>query len=490
MMAMFSHEIRTPLHSILGVAELLATSQDLTVEQRQHVDTITNESHALRAMIDDVLDLSKLSAGQMELGNEVFSPSSVVDDVGQSFRLACIEKGLEFAIRVDAAIPSVVRGDALRLRQVLVNLVSNAVRYTDVGFVRLEATTNVDGSIRFRVSDSGCGIPPSARSSIFEPFTRAESSQGGGTGLGLTITKRLVELMDGALGFETSDRGTSFWCDIVFGHARRASDLEPTAPSPLLAATSEAHILVVDDSEVNRLLASSQLDRLGYTFTTARSGEEALERMEAESFDAVLMDWHMPGLDGLEATRQWRAAEVGRPPLPIITMTASAMTGDRERCLDAGATDYLSKPVSITDLGTTLAKWTSKTRQASETDASTSLSYDRRQIDSLIRDLGDADVVRSILDAFLDMIPQYRSAARDSLADGDSHGVRRCAHTLKSTAAMLGASDLARACELLEQSVANEPAHLEPLVESFDRRCCDAEADLAELARSLRSEGT
>ena len=484
LISQFSRQIRAPLTAISNAAERLEKSDDLQPTDDELVATLSAETATLRTLIDDMLDLSKLCSGQMELTNDVFSPATVVDEVGRGFGLACASKGLEFAIRVDASIPSKLKGDASRLRQILANLVSNAVHHTTEGFVRLEASQNIDGSVRFRVSDSGPGIPRAARATLFDPFA-VLASDASDFGLGLTITKRLVELMDGALGFETGEHGTSFWCDITFGHARRASDHRPSAPPTLIKAPSAARILIVDDSEVNRLLASSQLDRLGYISSTAQSGEEALERLRSEAFDAVLMDWHMPGLDGLEATRQWRSTEAG-PPLPIITMTASAMTGDRERCLDAGASDYLSKPVSITDLGATLSRWTRSNDALPERAAPS--SFDTDQIKALIDDLGDVDVVCQILDAFLEMVPQYRTSARDGLANGDIAAVRRCAHTLKSTAAMLGANELADACAALEQSASNQSERLPGLVETFDHRCEEAAADLAVLATSLRAE--
>lgn len=481
-----SNEVRSPVQTILGTTELLERAGDLTPLQRDRVATIALEADGLRAMVDDLLDLSKISAGQMELSNEVFSPASVVDEIGKRFADETAAKGLDFGIRVDAGISSTAKGDARRLHQILVNLVSNAVDYTPSGFVRIEVTENPDQSIRFRISDSGPGIAADVRTSMFDPFVRGNPSETRpGTGLGLTIAKRLVELMDGSLGFETSGRGTSIWCDISFGHARRASDVEPTPAPVVVSAPAPAHVLIVDDSEVNRLLASSQLDRLGYTSLTVNSGEQALVHMATHHFDAVLMDWHMPGLDGLEATRQWRSTEQDGRALPIITMTASAMTGDRERCLAAGASDYLSKPVSITDLGAVLAKWTRPPQEPQETAAT--ISYDLRQIETLIEDLGDVDVVCSILDAFLDMVPQYRKAAEDGLREGDHRSVRRCAHTLKPTATMLGAKALAEACSTLEQSTLDRRADLRPLVDEFDRCCEEAEVDLAGLARSLKT---
>ena len=487
----FAHvgnQVRPPVQTILGATELLERAGDLTPLQRNRVATIALEADALIAMVDGLVDLSKIAAGQMGVTNEVFSPTGVINEIGKRFADESAAKGLDFDIHVDAGVPPAVKGDPQRLRQILMNLVANAVRYTADGFVCVEVTQNPDNSIRFRVRDSGPGIAAEVRSDMFEPFARGQQvDHRPGAGLGLTITKKLVELMDGSLGFETSERGTSFWCDISFGHARRAADVEQTRAPVVMNAPQPAHVLIVDDSDVNRLLAASQLDRLGYTFVEVNSGEEALARMGAEHFDAVLMDWHMPGLDGLEATRQWRSAEQRSSALPIITMTASAMSGDRERCLDAGASDYLSKPVSITDLGAVLAKWT---RPAEEPPAKAAVSYDQRQIDVLVEDLGDVDVVCSILDAFLDMVPQYRTAAEDGLIDGDHRTVRRSAHTLKPTAAMLGALALADACATLEQSALDHTVDLQPLVAEFDRRCREAEVDLAALARSLRGGTT
>ncbi len=485
-----TNQVRPPVQTILGATELLERAGDLTPLQRDRVATIVYAADGLRAMVDDLRDLSLIAAGQMNLSTEVFSLTSVVDEIGKQFADESAAKGLDFGIRVDASIPAAVKGDAHRLRQILRHLVANAVSYTTSGFVRIEVTENPDNSIRLRISDSGPGIASGIRTAMFDPFVRGEQSdQQPGIGLGLAIAKQLVELMDGSLGFETSDGGTSFWCDISFGHARRAADTAPVTSAPLVvSAPKPAHVLIVDDSDVNRLLASSQLDRLGYTAVTVNSGEQALERMNCERFDAVLMDWHMPGLDGLEATRQWRAREEPGTALPIITMTASAMTGDRERCLDAGASDYLSKPVSITDLGAVLAKWTAPAEEP--TEPVTSVSYDLRQIDALIADLGDVGVVCSILDAFLDMVPQYRTAAADGLLEGDNRSVRRCAHTLKPTATMLGAQALADACAKLEQSAFDDAVDLQPLVDDFDRRCRETEVDLAVLARSLKGSTT
>jgi len=243
------------------------------------------------------------------------------------------------------------------------------------------------------------------------------------------------------------------------------------------------HVLVVDDSDVNRLLATSQLDRLGHSHETARSGLAALDLMSTVEFDAVLMDWHMPGMNGLEAIERWRAHHDPDHRLPIITMTASAMSGDRARCLEAGASDYLSKPVSINDLSSMLIRWCEGENGASSQTAEPVSPLSK--IDELIADLGDASVVHSIVEAFLDMVPQYRSAATSALAAGDRQSIRRHAHTLKSTAVMLGTDELAAACVALEAAASDDHADLDDAVAEFSRCCREAELTLIDLSALL-----
>lgn len=454
-----SHELRSPLHAIIGLSEILQSSTTLTAEEHRHVESITQEATALRVMIDSLLDFSKIDAKRMDLLVEPFSPAAVIDAVGQSHLSAARAKGLNFGIDIDAALPHVVLGDEHRLRQILVNLVTNAIKYTDTGRIDIVVSAqdssppeSDDGSrtLSFVVTDTGAGIPPDAVDTLFEPYRQVRASDTTkGTGLGLAITKSLVELMEGTLTFESDETGTSFICQIPFRPARRASD-RPSAgstPAPAPARSqNELSVLVVDDSEVNQMLARSQLERLGHLATVVSGGLEALEVLGERTFDLVLMDWHMPGIDGLETTRRIRQNEGGENPMVIIATTASATSGDREACLDAGMDDYLAKPISLTDLSDMIGKW----GPTPTNDEAPVGSINDSTIDQLVADLGDPTVVATVISTFLDELDRHCAAIEESLASDDRVTISRSAHTLKSTASMLGAADLAKKCADLE----------------------------------------
>ncbi len=485
LLSQLSVEIRSGLATIAESATAISLDANLDSIGLTNTATIDSATRTLEALLDDAEDLSKISSGTMQLDSIVFSPSELVDDVAATFAPLCAQNGLDLELCIDAALPQRVFGDPARLSYVLHHLISTAVRTGADGSLRIEANLNADAKIQFRVSDTGAGI----RNGFFDPLSTDPRS---GSGIGLALAMQIVELMDGSLGQETNEQGTTLWFDVELGLARRIEDLPTTPPSTAREVSTSAHILVVDDSDVNRLLATSQLERLGHTFSTAQSGQEALEQLTSSAFDAVLMDWHMPGIDGLEATRRWRAEHDPDHNLPIITMTASAMAGDRERCLEAGASDYLSKPVSITDLGSVLTRWTQPS-PSSHAPSTTStapaieapLLYDQSRVSALIADLGDITVVHSIVEAFRQMVPQYRASAQNALTEGDRNTIRRSAHTLKSTALMLGTSDLAAACITLEAAATNDIADLEAPLAEFGRCCDRAELSLAELATDL-----
>ncbi len=500
-----SHEMRSPLHAILGLSELLAASDALGGSDRRHVDSIARESTALRHMIDDLLDFSKASAGRMELLAEPFSPASVADESMAALRLAAEKKKLTFAAHIDPAVPRSVIGDAFRVRQILVNLLSNAVKYTASGSVKLHLERRPDGSLRFSVTDTGPGIPEASIETLFDPYRQArQGDTTKGTGLGLAITNQLVALMGGELSVETGPTGSTFWTEISFEESTRTNDL----PAPALTLTGSGNVLVVDDSPVNRMLAEAQLDRLGYTTIAASSGADALdilgrnpaddEASESQPhIDIVLMDWHMPEMDGLDATRALRALELReeRKRLPVIAMTASAMSGDRERCLAAGMDDYLAKPVSIDELGAMLSRWLpAHTTQASAPSLLSPLSVpssqpgaiDQEKIRNLLDELGDRTVVASVISTFLTELPKWRQELVDSVASANFDTARRSAHTLKSTAAMLGANQLSDTCALFEQAAIDDPVAATALVDQFVEQAETTEAELTAVHQSLQ----
>ncbi len=476
-----SHEMRSPIHMILGLVELLVSEGDLSNQQRNRLETIGRVADSLSLMLDDLLDFSKISAGEMELANDAFSPAATADSVGQSFNTQAAEKGLRFSIVVDPSLPLKVLGDSNRLRQVLTNLVSNAIKYTDSGLVRLDISPVGADRIQFSVVDTGPGIPEDAQPTIFMPYQQATVEHSSkGTGLGLAISHKLVELMGGELDFTTSPKGTTFWCDIPFKKARRATDYEQQAPPTV----GVGEVLVVDDSSVNRMLASSQLERLGYTAQTATGGEEALEMMNSTSFAAVLMDWHMPGMDGLEATKAWREQEEG-DQLPIIMVTASVMAGDREACLEAGASDYLSKPASVNDIAAVLSKWIDQ----QDDHSSSPVESDDQLVQRLIDQLGSKEVVLPILEAYVSTLPEYSQAAIDARSSGDTNSISRAAHTIRPAAEMIGETRLAETSQELETVLKNDPDRdFSDLVDRFVSDCEQSGTRITSVIEQLRIE--
>jgi len=459
-----AHEFRSPLHAILGLSEVLL-ARELDEESGALVKSIQHEADALRVMVDDLLDLAKFDAGKMKLVISPLAPRSLIDDVAGMFAAKAAAKSLDLSVAFSDAVALAVRADQHRLRQVLVNLVSNAVKYTETGGIKITVTTGPamdvtgpDGdrfstSLVFVVSDTGPGIPEASLPLLFEPFEQVrERDQISGTGLGLPITRELVELMNGKLDVRTSSEGTSFTVIVPVGRAQRIEDDAVIAAEPL----NRGRALVVDDSEVNRLLARSQLDRLGVECKTAPNGEDALLALASETFDVVLMDWHMPGLDGLETIRRFHAniAPSLAKVAPIIMMTADATQDGRRTCLENGASAFLAKPVSLSDLRTCLSDWITV---ATEPDADeqngftpqTAHSVDRGAIEQMLTDLGSIQIVQGVVSTFRSDAPDR--IANMSPADNDPATVQRAAHTLKSTAALLGAHQLSGLCADIEQ---------------------------------------
>jgi len=334
----------------------------------------------------------------------------------------------------------------------MVNLVSNAIKYTETGGIELSARYSDDDRLELAVADTGPGIPESSWPTLFEPYRQArEQDFSKGTGLGLVISKRLVELMEGELDFETSTEGTVFRVSVALPEGRRHTDrlaiegvAEPDAPRGL-------EVLVVDDSEVNLMLARSQLERLGHRPTTVDSGEACLELLSRAGFDIILMDWHMPHLDGLETTARIRASEQPDRRTPIVATTASVMAGDRARCIDAGMDDYLPKPVSLADLAQMIERWAPTERRAVTPETS-----ETSGVDALIAELGDIEMVKAVLATFLGELPSWRDDLDQGVHTDDLPRAHRAAHTLKSTALMLGATDLSVHCASFESATRSQ----------------------------------
>jgi signal transduction histidine kinase/CheY-like chemotaxis protein len=353
-LATVSHEVRTPLNGILGMAQLLQRST-LDARQRQQVDTIAGGARHLRTIIDDILDMARIESGRLRIEAQPFELAAMVREVADTLAPLAHDKGLQFEVRRAAGLAPRWRGDAARIRQVLHNLVGNAIKYTAAGRVELRIGTRPDG-LRFEVVDTGPGIPADALERIFEPFEQVDNGaarSSAGTGLGLAIARQLARAMGGDVQCSSvPGRGSTFRFDVALDadDGRGTPRTGGAAAAPEGAELPPAHVLVVEDNPVNAVVVRAMLAQFGLQTDHADSGEVALERLERAPFDLVLMDCQMPGLDGLETTRRWRAREARVVPptrLPIVAVTANASAGDRERCLEAGMDDYIAKPFEM-----------------------------------------------------------------------------------------------------------------------------------------------
>ena len=367
-LAMISHEIRTPMNGVLGTTELLLGTS-LAPGQRRLAETAHHSATALLTLIDDVLDLSRIEASKLTLQTTSFDLRALVTEAAELMATTARGKPVTLSCTISESLPERVEGDPLRLRQVLVNLLHNAVKFTERGRIGLSVIVlaELDDSVRllFEVRDTGIGLAEDQFDSVFDAFTQVDTSstrRHGGSGLGLAIVKELAELMGGQVGVDSRlDEGSTFWFEVSLTRGHAVDDASPApATSPVVLS---AHVLLAEDDAVNQMVVEEMLKTLGCVVVVVDDGEAACEAAARIRFDLIFMDCHMPGMDGFEATRRIRDEERARgAQTPIVALTADALAGDRERCLASGMDDYMTKPVSTAQLAAAVQRWVAPRR--------------------------------------------------------------------------------------------------------------------------------